>query len=168
MQTDHLGRQIFTEQDLISLYLLDPQRTISRAFTTTHIHIDEDLELVSPPKLTQIAKNVIPMSVYDKQNQDNWFMPKEYLELDIASHVLDLCKTDAELQRAGHELIMYQERDLFPLLRYLKYLVDTMRQAKQVWGVGRGSSVSSYVLYLLGVHRINSMYYDLEISDFLK
>jgi DNA polymerase III alpha subunit len=168
MQTDHLGRQIFTEQDLINLYMLDPQRTISRAFTTKSIHIDPDLELTSAPKLTQISNAVIPKSVYDKQNQDKWLMPKEYANLDIASHVLDLCKTDAELQRAGQELIMYQERDLFPLLRYLKYLVDTMRKANQVWGVGRGSSVSSYVLYLLEVHRINSLYYDLSISDFLK
>ena len=44
-----------------------------------------------------------------------------------------------------------------------------MVRANQVlWGLGRGSSVSSYVLYLLGVHRINSLYYDLPIEEFLK
>jgi DNA polymerase III alpha subunit len=54
------------------------------------------------------------------------------------------------------------------LLRYLKYFVDTMRANNVLWGLGRGSSVSSYVLYLLGVHKINSMFYDLDIREFLK
>jgi len=65
-------------------------------------------------------------------------------------------------------LILFQERGLFPLLRYLKYLVDTMRANNVVWGVGRGSSIASFVLFLLGVHRINSLYYDLSIDEFLK
>lgn len=95
-------------------------------------------------------------------------MPKEYMDMDIAQFVLDQCTTDAELQRAGKELLMFQERDMFVLLKYLKYLVDTMRQNNIVWGVGRGSSVASFVLFLLGVHRINSLYYDLSIEEFLK
>jgi DNA polymerase III alpha subunit len=36
-----------------------------------------------------------------------------------------------------------------------------------VWGIGRGSSVSSYVLYVLGVHDVDSYAYDLDIGDFL-
>jgi DNA polymerase III alpha subunit len=92
----------------------------------------------------------------------------EYQQLDIAAHVLALCNTDAELQRVGEELLLFQERDLFNLLRYLKYLVDVMTQNHVIWGVGRGSSVASYVLYLLGVHRINSMYYDLDPHEFLR
>jgi DNA polymerase III alpha subunit len=81
---------------------------------------------------------------------------------------LDQCKNDAELQRAGEELIMFQERDMFTLLKYLKYLVDTMRKHNVVWGVGRGSSVASFVLFLIGIHKINSLYYDLSIDEFLK
>ena len=95
-------------------------------------------------------------------------MPEEYKSLDIAQYLLDLCTTEAELQRVGQELILYQERDLFNLLRYLKYFVDTMRKNSVIWGIGRGSSVASYALYLLGVHRINSIYYDLDIEEFLK
>lgn len=63
---------------------------------------------------------------------------------------------------------MYQDRDAFDLLRYLKYLVDTMRANNVVWGVGRGSSVASFVLYLIGVHKINSLSYDLDPTEFLK
>jgi len=105
---------------------------------------------------------------FHAQQQANWHMPDQYKTLDIAQHVLGLCKSEAELQRCGQELLLYQERDLFDLLRYLTYLVDVMKQNNVVWGVGRGSSVASYVLYKLGVHRIDSMYYDLAPEEFLR
>jgi hypothetical protein len=105
---------------------------------------------------------------FHRQCQRRWHMPQEYQDCDIAQVVLSLCHTDEELQRAGQELMLYQERDLFDLLKYLRYLVDTMRTNNIVWGVGRGSSVASYVLYLLGVHRVNSMHYDLDPAEFLR
>jgi DNA polymerase III alpha subunit len=95
-------------------------------------------------------------------------MPDQYKNMDIAQFVLDQCANDNELQRAGQELLLFQERDMFDLLKYLKYLVDIMRDNNIVWGVGRGSSVSSFVLYLIGIHKINSLYYDLSIEEFLK
>jgi DNA polymerase III alpha subunit len=88
---------------------------------------------------------------FDQHNQSAWYMPQEYQQLDIAQHVLNLCKSDAELQRAAAELFEFQDKGLFDLLKFMKYLVDTMRKHKIVWGVGRGSSVSSFVLYLMGV-----------------
>ena len=105
---------------------------------------------------------------FHSKNQKNWHMPKEYKNLDIAQHVLSLCANEAELQRCGAELLLYQEHDLFDLLKYLKYLVDMMSQSGVIWGVGRGSSVSSFVLYKLGVHKIDSMYYNLDIHEFLR
>jgi DNA polymerase III alpha subunit len=95
-------------------------------------------------------------------------MPPEYQNLDIAQWVLEQCTTDSERQRVGEELLMYLDRNLFSLLQYMKYLVDTMRKHNIVWGVGRGSSVASYVLYLIGIHRIDSLYYDLDINEFLR
>jgi DNA polymerase-3 subunit alpha len=95
-------------------------------------------------------------------------MPEQYQQLDIAQHILDLCTTDAELQRCGQELLLYQERNLFDLLRFLKYLVDVMTANSVIWGVGRGSSVASYVLYKLGVHKIDSMFYELDVEEFLR
>jgi DNA polymerase III alpha subunit len=108
------------------------------------------------------------VDAFHQAQQSHWHMPEEYIQLDIAKWLLDQCKTQSELQRVGQELLLYQERDLFNLLRYLKYFVDTMRKNSVVWGLGRGSSVASYVLYLIGVHRINSIYYDLPIEEFLK
>lgn len=108
------------------------------------------------------------VDVFHRTLQQNWHTPDEYKKMDIAQWVLDKCKTQEELQRVGHELLLFQERNLFPLLCHLKYMVDTWRENNILWGVGRGSSVASYVLYLIGVHRINSMYYDLNIEEFLK
>ena len=168
MITDNLGRQILTEDDLCSLYLSDPDRIIRNALSKESIKFDDFLELSKLPTLVEYQKPNVSQQEFDSMNQLNWFMPKEYMDMDIAKHVLDLCKTDHELQRVGEELILYQERDLFSLLKYLTYLVDTMRKHNVVWGVGRGSSVSSYVLFLLGVHKINSLFYDLPIDEFLK
>jgi DNA polymerase III alpha subunit len=111
---------------------------------------------------------VLPVAKWDQHQQQNWHMPEEYKQLDIAEYVIGLCTSQEELQRVGTELLMFQQRDLFDLLRYLKYLVDVMRENQLIWGVGRGSSTASYVLYLLGVHRIDSMYYDLDPEEFLR
>jgi DNA polymerase III alpha subunit len=72
------------------------------------------------------------------------------------------------LARVKTELILYKKLGLYKLLQFLIYLVDIMRENKIVWGVGRGSSVASYVLYLIGIHKINSLKYNLDINEFLR
>ena len=168
MKTDLYGQLIFNQNDLCELFLQDPTRTITNALVDTSIEFNGFLSLENTPKLTQYQDPKILVEEFDRINQSSWHMPKEYYKLDIAKWVLDQCKTEAELQRAGDELIKFQERNMFVLLQYLKYLVDTMRKNNIVWGVGRGSSVASFVLFLIGIHRINSLYYQLDIGEFLK
>ena len=105
---------------------------------------------------------------FDKHNQVNWNMPDEYKNLNVVQHILDLCDDDAELQRCGEELLLYQDHKLFNLLRYLIFLVHTAAKNNIIMGVGRGSSVASFVLYKIKVHRINSMFYNLSIDEFLR
>ena len=168
MKTDKYGQLIYNQNDLCDLFLQDPTRTISNALVDSPIEFNGFLSLDNLPKLKQYNTPTLSLEEFDKINQSNWNMPKEYYEFDIAKWVLDQCKNETELQRAGDELIKFQERNMFILLQYLKYLVDTMRENNVVWGVGRGSSVASFVLFLIGVHRINSLYYDLSIDEFLK
>ena len=168
MKSDIYGQHIFTEADLCLLYLQDPLRTIKYAFVEKAINFDDILQLENTPKLVEYIDPKTSLEDFDNNNQSTWYLPPEYLNMDIAKYVLDKCTTESELQRAGEELIKFQERDMFILLKYLKYLVDTMRKNNVVWGVGRGSSVASFVLFLLEVHRINSLYYDLSIDEFLK
>ncbi len=154
--------------ELCLLYLQDPNRTIKRVLVENQIKFDEVLQLENAPELIQYNKMDMTVEQFDNQMQSNWLMPEQYKTMDIAQYILNQCQGEAELQRAGEELLLFQERDMFVLLRYLKYLVDTMRENNIVWGVGRGSSVASFVLFLLGIHRINSLYYDLSIDEFLK
>lgn len=169
MTNDIYGNPIYTENDIFDLYMQDPTRKINFFLSDKGIDFDEVLDLSSTPEIVKYDNNLnISVNEFDEMNQNTWFMPQEYTEMDIAKWVLDHCKDQAELQRAGEELLLYQERDMFMLLRYLKYLVDTMKEHNIVWGVGRGSSVASFVLFKIGVHRINSLYWDIPISEFLK
>jgi DNA polymerase III alpha subunit len=168
MRTDIYGQQIYDEMELCLLYLQDPSRNLKRVFVTDEIKFDEVLQLENTPELIKYTGDNCSINQFDEKNQSHWLMPVEYYELDIAQYILDQCSTDEELQRAGQELILFQDRDMFILLKYLKYLVDTMRKNNIVWGVGRGSSVASFILFLLGIHKINSLYYDLSIDEFIK
>lgn len=168
MRTDNYEQIILSEKDLCNLYLQNPNRVVSKTLIDHSININDDLELTNIPQLIQYVISTETVEEFDKRLQSNWYMPDEYKNLDIAKWILDQCQTDSERQRVGEELLLYLDRNLFQLLQYLKYLVDTMRKHNIVWGVGRGSSVASYVLYLIGVHRINSMYYLLDIEEFLR
>jgi len=99
---------------------------------------------------------------------NNWYMPNKYKQLNIENYILSLCTTEEETNRVSDELKLYQEKNLYTLLKFLIYFVDTLRENNIIWGVGRGSSVSSYILYLIGIHRVNSIKYDLDIGEFLK
>lgn len=167
MRFDKLGQPVASEEDLISMVLKDPDRKFKTVLAEPNVRLSTDLEVNYPP-LKHWLEQDITLAEFDTINQNNWSMPEEYKTLDIAKWLLEQCKTSDELQRVGEELFRYQELEAFDLLRYLKYLVDTMRKHNVIWGVGRGSSVSSYVLYLLGVHRIDSMYYDLDVKEFLR
>ena len=173
MKQNKFGEMIFDEQDVFNLAMSGHDVT---KMNTMIVHPKLDLEtaaliLDDVPTFvsyTEYAEDKLTVEEFDHRCQDEWYMPAEYKQLDIAQYILTLCKTDAELQRVGEELLLYQERNLFDLLRYLKYLVDVMKEHHLVWGVGRGSSLASYVLFLLGVHRIDSMYYDLDPREFLR
>ena len=157
MIKNKFGEIVYNIEDVVDLIMTEK--------STVGITVDQTVDLENTVPETDTSLSV---DEYDMMNQRNWLMPEEYQQLDIAQYIIDCCKTDAEMQRAGQELLMFQERNLFNLLKYLKYLVDTMRSNNLIWGVGRGSSVASYVLYLLGVHRIDSLYYDLDPGEFLR
>ncbi len=172
MKTDKFGQLIFSEQDVINLYLQGIDFEV-----LNHLQVDHTVDLESAAAILDNVPAFIrydemaqqqSLEEWDHRCQANWYMPEEYKNIDIAAHVLGLCQTDAELQRCGEELLLFQERNLFDLLRYLKYLVDVMTENRLIWGLGRGSSVASYVLYKLGVHRVDSMYYELDPAEFLR
>lgn len=103
-----------------------------------------------------------------KMRAERWFISDDTKNIDVESFLLSKCETDLERNRVEEEMLLYKERHLIPLLQLMIYLTKYFKDNKIVKGVGRGSSVSSFVLYLIGIHKINSLKYDLSIHDFLK
>ena len=170
MIQNKFGEMIFSEADVVDLVMQGQEFSADRMLVDSSVDISQVAEILNdvPKFLNYESLENLTVESFDSLCQRSWHMPQEYKDLDIAQHILSLCTTEAELQRCGHELMLYQERNLFDLLRYLKYLVDVMSEHQLIWGVGRGSSVASYILYKLGVHRIDSMFYELNVEEFLR
>ena len=164
---------MLTEFDGINMLLHDVQLDDSEFVETEDIklynlHCNEldlfELKMLS----TELDKDL-----FDLQKQREWFIPKHYKELDIEDYIKRLIPSSGQdvniiTARVEQELAEYKARNLYDMLRCLVYIIDTMRKHDIVWGVGRGSSVASYVLYLLGVHKVNSVKYNIDLKEFFK
>jgi len=105
---------------------------------------------------------------FDSNLQSIWFIPEEYKNKDILTYCLSLCENKDQEERVKEEYEEFKKRDMIPLLQFLLYLVEFMRKEKIIWGVGRGSSVASFVLFLIGIHKINPIQYNLDWKEFLR
>jgi DNA polymerase III alpha subunit len=115
-----------------------------------------------------IDKENLPYPIPSSEiNHNNWFIPESYKTMDIESWLITQCPQH-NLDRLTEELSLFQKNNMIIILKTMKYLVDVFRENNIVWGVGRGSSVASYALYLIGVHKIDSVKYDLPITEFFK
>ena len=169
MYTDPYGRVIVTEQDAVELLYKHVQFDLSSCILESDTYNNSIEELFAEYEKTQSLEPLTQtIKEFDQQNQSQWFIPQNYKDFDIAQHLLDLCTNDQQRQRVGQELLIYCDRELFDLLKFLYYFIDVLKQNNIVWGVGRGSSVASYVLFLLEVHSVDSLYYDLDIHEFLR
>lgn len=114
------------------------------------------------------TQNTVRILEFDIRNQSTWFMDEKYGNIDLRDFMDGKCVGTQHTERVEKELAMFEERGLSDVLRYMIYLVDVMRENNIVWGVGRGSSVSSYCLYLIGINKINPLNYGLDIEEFLR
>jgi DNA polymerase III alpha subunit len=126
------------------------------------------MEAQGLPQLSKYIPLDVDQTSFDAVCQSEWFMPEEYKNYPIYDYCLNKCNTLEQKQRVMEEFDAFDKHKMLNLLKYMKYLVDFMRENNIVWGVGRGSSVASYVLYLIGVHRIDSVQYDLDWHEFLR
>ena len=123
---------------------------------------------VRDPAMWQDDADHLSVGEFSDRCVSEWFMPDEYRDLDVEALALERCGTEEERERVALEMEMFRERGMDDVLRFLKYFVDRIDKKGLFIGLGRGSSVASHVLYLLGVHRVNPMEHDLPIGEFLK
>lgn len=135
-------------------------------------------------EIIQYNKNVVSDNqITIKKHLDgfdkSWNIPEEYLKIDVIEYIddkfIELCiedgLNDADIKirykRIKNELKIYEKLELFDVLRCMIYIIDTFKDKDVVWGVGRGSSVASYILYVLEVHDIDSVKFNLDFNEFL-
>jgi DNA polymerase III alpha subunit len=166
MKLDKLGLVVFQDSDLIDLIYHNQTDLLPNLVCEDSPNTKKLKELVPILLESELASN-IDLDEFDQVCQSDWFVTDEYKNMDIEGYLTHVCPKQ-NYQRLIEELQEFRARNMLPLLRTLKYVVDTLRQHNIVWGVGRGSSVASYVLYLLGVHKIDSIKYDLDWQEFLR
>lgn len=113
-------------------------------------------------------------------NTFEWNIPENYKSLPVdiviakllAIEFNEIKLSDEEkilrIDRVKDELNIWEKNNLFGLLQTLMYVVDTLKINNIIWGTGRGSSCCSYILYLIGIHDVDSVYYNLDIKDFFR
>lgn len=99
---------------------------------------------------------------------EQFLMPDEYKNLDLVEYFSNKISTDDAANRVAEELQLFIESENEDLLKYLVYLGEVIKNKKIVTGVGRGSSVSVYLLYLIGIHKVDALKYNLDYREFFK
>lgn len=171
MHTNKYGQVILTGDQL--------QELILQGKNISHLNVvlDDDIKLYQEHQhnllrhetvFLDAPEEILSFDEFHTQCADEWIFPTEYQSIDVHKFLLDKCKTQSEIDRVNEEYALYESHDLIMLLRLFIYLIAVFREKKFIWGVGRGSAVSSFCLYLIGVHRVNSLLYHLPISDYLK
>ena len=174
MKTDKLGIPRFSNRDLIDMIYSGDVDKCHVVLCDESDDVNQFNAVCEEQGINKLQK-YIPLDVdqktFDGVCQSEWFMPDEYKDINVYEYVLGKAETPCPQHvqdRIWEELQEYKKRDMHNLLRYMIYLVDFMRENDIVWGVGRGSSVASYVLYLIGVHKVNSIQFDLDWREFLR
>jgi DNA polymerase III alpha subunit len=167
MVKDKFGNVIYQQHDLVELiyqgFTALDNITVESFDKLDKFEEQSNLKL----KTSDAVLDNFSIEEYDQTCQNDWFIPEEYKNFDIEEFLVNVCPQQ-NYQRLIEELEEYKSRNMMMLLKTLKYLIDTLRVNNIVWGVGRGSSVASYVLFLLEVHRIDSVKYNLDWREFLR
>jgi DNA polymerase III alpha subunit len=171
---------------------------ISSALNNYRLYYDGDIELPAKSVVDFILNNgVLPDGVavdeitddireFNRYNSkklsqktdlntisNDWVLPEEYLKMDVKQRINSIAlKHDSlyeeRVKRRDKEYSLFVKYGLEDILRVVFYIVDEFRKKKIVWGTGRGSSCSSYLFYLMGLHSVDVIYYDIPIYDFFK
>jgi len=90
------------------------------------------------------------------------------LEREVSNNNFTDKEIEARINRLNIELDLWAKHKMLDLLRTLIYIVDVFTENKIVWGTGRGSSCACYLLYLIKLHDVDSVLYNLDIKEFFR
>lgn len=165
------GDETIKPQDLVQRILKGGKTTNKTTVTEMDTYVEQYNKLVPASQRIRVKDSI-------GNYEPSWNLPDAYLTKDMESELMKrlekhVASIDPSMQltyikRYRQELSLYKQCNLMCILRTIHYIVDTLYATGNVWGVGRGSSVSSYLLYLLEAHDIDPVMYDLDIHDFIR
>jgi DNA polymerase III alpha subunit len=109
----------------------------------------------------------------------SWKIPAKYQSFDLDKELHELLidfvtvnsrltseQRNAYKNRLMDEIKEVKIRGMEMMLRTLWYVLDTLREKNIVWGVGRGSSCASLILFLMGLHKVDPIKYNIPLTEF--
>lgn len=88
-----------------------------------------------------------------------------------AKRLLDLFETHGEettRERYVEELEYFRDNGYMEAVEASRDLISKFREEGIIWGVGRGSMCSSIIFYVLGLHDVDPIKYDIPFSELTK
>lgn len=170
MRLDRFDNPIFEEEEVLDYIYENPDRV-------DDINFQDLITENTASKASTLIADTFTKKDYDETIQQNFllennlslvydFSTNAYLQLK--DRIFAMASTSEEAGRIEIEFREFEKRKMQKMLLMLNAMITQMRLNDIVWGVGRGSSVASYVLYLIGVHKIDSLKYNLDHREFFK
>ena len=102
----------------------------------------------------------------------DWNIPEDYKNIDVVDYCYAALSSmglpDEYEVRLDMEMIRVAETSMEPFIRCLIYITDSLRDNNIVWGLGRGSSCASLVMFLIGANKVDPVKYDIPMEEFYK
>lgn len=124
---------------------------------------------------------IITHNPHDDENiilDFSWTLPDKYTDINLPDYTFSMFETrlielgyseehaQIALDRIEMELNEIERRGLTNLFKTIIYTLDIFSKNKVVWGVGRGSSCASYILFLFGLHHVDCVLFDVPMEEF--
>lgn len=164
---DEYGRTVEDEQSLIELFYQGITEITASGPEVDRFNSFCDVFDMLDSKISGVDQISETPEEFHAERQRDWIVPEEFMNFDIVGFLRNAASTEAALDRVNFELEVFEALDMLDSLRAIRYVVHTLDEHNVVRGVGRGSSVSSYCLFLLGVHMVDSLNYGLDFAEFL-
>lgn len=179
MSHHSLNNRILWHDGTITISASDIEKFIQYAENGS-VYVDELTTEIKQYNKFASKDSKVRLRTESKDIVPEWNLPLSILSIDLESilnqRLIDVALeqdlSDTEIKdrvdRVAHEFKEYQEFDLMPVLHAIFFIINSFEENNIVWGVGRGSSVSSYILYLMRVHDVDSVKYELDFSEFMR
>lgn len=164
------GSVVLRRKALLSCIRNDVETSLLTAEKTKEV--ERHNKLSKPAKRIHIAvaddvPGVIPAWRYE------WPTPEPYRSDDLLLVCSDRLQqlnltTDPYYLRLAQEIAEIEDREMEGFIRHVWFVCADMDRRKVVRGVGRGSSCACLVLFLLGVHHVDPVFYDIPMTEFFK